>query len=271
MPFRGYFNSREISCGSRDPSLYDGNMVGLCGATPQEITKTPGNYLCGDATTTTTPSAPQPAPAPVAPVAPGDGETSTTASATTTQAPTTTLPTPVQDFKCLDSSGWTNGYSHCGVEKCRDRHWFKDSKAEDATRLECKDYGEEDGCMKTGWSCDGYVKQGWCRDGKKTTGDFAFGRYMNHPERNCCACGGGTVGECKPADMRRRRRQQEMCACRRRDSGSREGLKDGWTCKGNFIVPEDEDMDADEATSESMDEAMDELEEVDEVQEEFYP
>lgn len=40
-------NSREISCGSRDPVLYAGSgMVGYCGARPEEITLTHGNILC---------------------------------------------------------------------------------------------------------------------------------------------------------------------------------------------------------------------------------
>jgi len=40
-------NSREISCGSRDPSLYGGSgMVGYCGAAPEEIQRLQGNILC---------------------------------------------------------------------------------------------------------------------------------------------------------------------------------------------------------------------------------
>lgn len=40
-------NSREISCGSRDPSLYGGSgMVGYCGARPSEIQRSQGNFLC---------------------------------------------------------------------------------------------------------------------------------------------------------------------------------------------------------------------------------
>merc|ERR1712003_200385 len=35
-------NSREISCGSRD----HGGDIGLCGATPAEIQRVPGNILC---------------------------------------------------------------------------------------------------------------------------------------------------------------------------------------------------------------------------------
>lgn len=47
-PFHGKgINSREISCGSRDPSLYGGSgMVGYCGATPEEIQKVRGNIFC---------------------------------------------------------------------------------------------------------------------------------------------------------------------------------------------------------------------------------
>jgi len=41
-------NSREISCGSRDPSLYGGTgMVGYCGARPEEVQRAKGNILCG--------------------------------------------------------------------------------------------------------------------------------------------------------------------------------------------------------------------------------
>jgi len=40
-------NSREISCGSRDPDLYRGTgMVGFCGARPEEIKREQGNILC---------------------------------------------------------------------------------------------------------------------------------------------------------------------------------------------------------------------------------
>lgn len=48
MPFQQKgFNSREISCGSRDPLLYSGSgMVGYCGARPGEIQKMHGNFLC---------------------------------------------------------------------------------------------------------------------------------------------------------------------------------------------------------------------------------
>jgi len=41
------FNSREISCDSRDYTLYGGSgMVGLCGARPEEIRQEKGNVLC---------------------------------------------------------------------------------------------------------------------------------------------------------------------------------------------------------------------------------
>jgi len=40
-------NSREISCGSRDPDLYHGSgLVGYCGARPEEIKREAGNILC---------------------------------------------------------------------------------------------------------------------------------------------------------------------------------------------------------------------------------
>merc|ERR1712178_236047 len=41
------FNAREISCGSRDPVLYNGSgMVGYCGATPEEIAPDEGTFQC---------------------------------------------------------------------------------------------------------------------------------------------------------------------------------------------------------------------------------
>lgn len=48
QPFKDMgLNSREISCASRDPDLYQGSgMVGFCGATPEEVRREPGNILC---------------------------------------------------------------------------------------------------------------------------------------------------------------------------------------------------------------------------------
>jgi len=48
LPFEDKgLNSREISCGSRDPSLYGGSgMVGYCGARPEEVQRVKGNLLC---------------------------------------------------------------------------------------------------------------------------------------------------------------------------------------------------------------------------------
>lgn len=48
LPFKQKdLNSREISCASRDPVLYNGSgMVGYCGATPEEIQRQTGNILC---------------------------------------------------------------------------------------------------------------------------------------------------------------------------------------------------------------------------------
>merc|ERR1712048_1287540 len=41
------FNAREISCGSRDPVLYNGSgMVGYCGATPEEVVPDSGIAQC---------------------------------------------------------------------------------------------------------------------------------------------------------------------------------------------------------------------------------
>jgi len=47
-PFQNLgFNSREISCGSRDYELYGGSgMVGFCGARPEEIQRVKGSILC---------------------------------------------------------------------------------------------------------------------------------------------------------------------------------------------------------------------------------
>lgn len=46
-PFREYgFNSKEISCASRDRSL--GSRTGYCGAQPQEIQRVHGNRACGE-------------------------------------------------------------------------------------------------------------------------------------------------------------------------------------------------------------------------------
>ena len=42
---KGY-NAREISCGSRDYSLYANGMVGYCGARVSEIVDTPGVAGC---------------------------------------------------------------------------------------------------------------------------------------------------------------------------------------------------------------------------------
>ena len=42
---KGY-NAREISCDSRDYTLYSSGMVGLCGARKSEIVDTPGVAQC---------------------------------------------------------------------------------------------------------------------------------------------------------------------------------------------------------------------------------
>jgi len=50
LPFQQYgFNSREISCGSRDynPQWYSGSgIIGYCGARPEEVLQETGNILC---------------------------------------------------------------------------------------------------------------------------------------------------------------------------------------------------------------------------------
>jgi len=46
MPFQEkQINSREVSCASRDES-HGGGMIGYCGATPAEIRREVGNFLC---------------------------------------------------------------------------------------------------------------------------------------------------------------------------------------------------------------------------------
>lgn len=46
MPFKEKkINSREVSCASRDKS-HGGGMIGYCGATPDEIRREVGNFLC---------------------------------------------------------------------------------------------------------------------------------------------------------------------------------------------------------------------------------
>jgi len=43
------FNAREISCDARDKHLYGGSgMVGVCGATPEEVIRKQGIYNCDD-------------------------------------------------------------------------------------------------------------------------------------------------------------------------------------------------------------------------------
>merc|ERR1712048_1374295 len=45
------FNAREISCGSRDLYRYGGSeIIGFCGARPEEITNRTGITLCSDVT-----------------------------------------------------------------------------------------------------------------------------------------------------------------------------------------------------------------------------
>jgi hypothetical protein len=170
-PFAEYgFNAKEISCGSRDEYLYHGtNMVGYCGATPEEIVTASGISRC----------VPQ----------------------------------------CQDEEAWNNGFRWCVDEG----------------------YGVEDGCIPgKGWSCLGYEKRGWCKGGSKQSGfDFAFGAQFNFPEKNCCVCGGGSVGSdmCRPTEIRRRRRGggSSRCSCRRRSSAASEDLPSGWECRGNYI------------------------------------
>eukprot|EP00928_Gymnodinium_smaydae_P045563 TRINITY_DN30363_c0_g1_i1.p1 TRINITY_DN30363_c0_g1~~TRINITY_DN30363_c0_g1_i1.p1 ORF type:complete len:549 (+),score=117.87 TRINITY_DN30363_c0_g1_i1:217-1647(+) len=119
-------------------------------------------------------------------------------------------PDPEQPLQCKDTEGWRNGFRGCHAEG----------------------YGHQHGCTSDGWTCWGYVYRGWCRDGYRRTGGFAFGRWMNYPERNCCQCGGGAVGNCKQWAVRRRRRAGDMCSCRRRSDTAGVGRR----CEGDRIV-----------------------------------
>jgi len=97
---KGY-NSREISCASRDGDIHNG-MVGYCGALTTEIVETDGVKLCSDLETTTS-SVPTSLPAEMAP---GDGQaTSTTGIASTTGTTGTTSSTsnttPSGDCLCV--------------------------------------------------------------------------------------------------------------------------------------------------------------------------
>merc|ERR1712187_751361 len=46
-------------------------------------------------------------------------------------------------------------------------------------------------------TCEGYAAKGWCKEkscssSSETGGVYACGDNLNNPERNCCACGGGS-------------------------------------------------------------------------------
>lgn len=76
--------------------------------------------------------------------------------------------TPVPS-NCGDTVGWTNGYEDC----------------------QKNDWGEEY-CKAGGWTCEAYAAKGWCRDGVVAPGqEWSVGSDYNHPEVNCCVCGGG--------------------------------------------------------------------------------
>lgn len=276
-PFRQKgFNAREISCASRDWHI---DMVGFCGATPEEIVDTPGVSHCSDpvtpAPTTPLPTLP-PAPTPAPP--PTDEPTVSPTTAPTPAPPTlepTPMPThaPTVPLTCEDIRPWTNGYSACQWEQCADDSSFRDKygrgcdglkgaltkcawyggysdsdmaemrkRCPASCNIDCR-YTEADGCTSSGWTCEGYEKRGWCRDGYRTTGNYAFGAGLKYPEKNCCACGGGAVGKCHNADIRRRRRESSMCSCRRRSNS--DDLPAGWQCLGNFIVESPSTSEAD--------------------------
>eukprot|EP00928_Gymnodinium_smaydae_P064155 TRINITY_DN47566_c0_g1_i1.p1 TRINITY_DN47566_c0_g1~~TRINITY_DN47566_c0_g1_i1.p1 ORF type:complete len:557 (-),score=96.86 TRINITY_DN47566_c0_g1_i1:94-1590(-) len=75
--------------------------------------------------------------------------------------------TYVRKAYCRDTPMWANGF---------------DCVAEGKTA--------EEGCTDLGWTCAGYVLKGWCGGGQRTTGSWAFGSGVHHPELNCCECGG---------------------------------------------------------------------------------
>eukprot|EP00927_Polykrikos_kofoidii_P083009 TRINITY_DN8402_c0_g2_i1.p1 TRINITY_DN8402_c0_g2~~TRINITY_DN8402_c0_g2_i1.p1 ORF type:complete len:1106 (+),score=146.24 TRINITY_DN8402_c0_g2_i1:405-3320(+) len=76
---------------------------------------------------------------------------------------------------CEDTPGWTNGYDKCIAQG----------------------FSEADGCVAGGITCIGYLNKlgghEWCVDGQvNPKQSWGTGDANNNPERNCCACGGGT-------------------------------------------------------------------------------
>lgn len=201
------FNSREISCDSRDDKLYGGSgMVGFCGATPEEVIRKQGNYNCDDDHSNTA----QPTPGP-----PPSSEWVPVPALRPTPPPTGFLPprdpslAPLPPMTCQDTAEWSNGFN------CR-----------------AEGHGSWVGCSSSGWTCEGYRTMGWCKDGKRLV-NWAFGSGLNRPETNCCECGGGSYGACSGPTVSRRRRAESMCSCRRR-SGQAD-LDAGWACRGDYI------------------------------------
>jgi len=73
---------------------------------------------------------------------------------------------------CQDAADWKNGFTGCVKEG----------------------FNETDGCTIGGVTCHGYELQGLCANGAIVPGkEWAHGPSFNHPEQNCCVCGGGTA------------------------------------------------------------------------------
>mmetsp|Transcript_16802 Transcript_16802/g.47994 ORF Transcript_16802/g.47994 Transcript_16802/m.47994 type:complete len:576 (+) Transcript_16802:80-1807(+) len=70
--------------------------------------------------------------------------------------------------QCLDTMGWTNGYSLCVLHGYTIMH----------------------GCTPTGLNCHAYELLGFCANGAVLPGkQWALGPVLHSPEENCCVCG----------------------------------------------------------------------------------
>eukprot|EP00927_Polykrikos_kofoidii_P011426 TRINITY_DN14846_c0_g1_i1.p1 TRINITY_DN14846_c0_g1~~TRINITY_DN14846_c0_g1_i1.p1 ORF type:complete len:528 (+),score=58.08 TRINITY_DN14846_c0_g1_i1:61-1644(+) len=89
---------------------------------------------------------------------------------------------PLHDFGCEDAYNWTNGNAAC---------------SSDADFLGSIEAGlsRDAFCKPTGYTCAAYTLSGSCG-----TGRWPIGVAFNHPELNCCACGGGTTAKRLSAD-----------------------------------------------------------------------
>lgn len=93
---------------------------------------------------------------------------------------------------CRDTPLWANGYP-------------------------CVDEGKtaEQGCTHLGWTCAGYQRNGLCGGGQRRVGDWAFGRGVQHPELNCCECGGSADkgGSCRKYGCDQAYDPAQLCQC----------------------------------------------------------